>query len=418
MPFGVKAMRSTNSEMLAGGLVVSVLLSVTVGPVGVEICRASDFATEVVGYAEGTGIEIDWLDGKPFNDPNGALGRPTIDTTGDGWDIPVGDSVPLVHVYPAFRSYEVVAVGNGGQLTVKFDHAVENDPANPYGVDLVVFGNASQTIGGGQPWLNGNPGGTTAGPGILREPGIVSVSQDGQTWYTFSDGPYADDFAPTLGRVYVDDPNHADPNLGAWNDWWGGSTDPTRPLDPNDPNLSAAGFNGKTVAQMAVAYDGSAGGTGFDIGALGLDWIQYVRVDDDPCSSATTEIDALADVARGYTLTAKASRGYGHVELAPDPVADGPPPAYLPGTDVTLTAVPNGSKSFKYWKVYDPNYPSDANYIVLDSNNPIAIVMNADRKVVAVFKCGGGLEPMFPLVILAAAGGARLCRVRRNGVWS
>jgi hypothetical protein len=44
-------------------------------------------------------------------------------------------------------------------------------------------------------------------------------------------------------------------------------------------------------------YNGSAGGTGFDIGALGLDWIQYVRIVDDANSSATTEIDAIADVS-------------------------------------------------------------------------------------------------------------------------
>jgi hypothetical protein len=62
---------------------------------------------------------------------------------------------------------------------------------------------------------------------------------------------------------------------------------------------------------MIRAYNGSAGGTGFDLRWLspadyaklavdpntGRRWIQYVRIEDDPGSSATTEIDAIADVS-------------------------------------------------------------------------------------------------------------------------
>ena len=45
-----------------------------------------------------------------------------------------------------------------------------------------------------------------------------------------------------------------------------------------------------------MGFSGSAGGTGFDIGVFGLDWIKYVRIEDDPNSGVTTEIDAIADV--------------------------------------------------------------------------------------------------------------------------
>ena len=63
-------------------------------------------------------------------------------------------------------------------------------------------------------------------------------------------------------------------------------------------------FDGWTVAEIAQAYGESAGGAGFDIGRFGLSvdpetgckWIQYVRVEDNPDSSATTEIDGFADV--------------------------------------------------------------------------------------------------------------------------
>ena len=96
-------------------------------------------------------------------------------------------------------------------------------------------------------------------------------------------GPYADDFAPTASYAWDE-----------FNDVWAEELDPTRPVDPT---LAPSDFAGKTVAQMIAAYDGSAGGTGFDIGALGLEWIQYVRIEDDPDSNVTTEIDAIADVS-------------------------------------------------------------------------------------------------------------------------
>jgi hypothetical protein len=252
----------------------------------------SDFATEVVEYVKGAGVGSDWLSGDPFDNAECALGRPTVDTTGDGWYIPVSDPVPVVPVYPSFRAYELVTIGNGGYLTVKFGHRVENDPNNPYGLDLIVFGNAFQVVGGGQGWENGDPDCVTVGGTVLSEPGIVSVSQDGDVWYSFDNGPWADDFAPTLGRVY--DAEDPDNSIGDWNLWWGEPTDPTVPLDPS---LTSASFNGWTVGEIARLYDNSAGGMGFDIGVFGLDWIQYVRVSDDPNSTATTEIDAFADVA-------------------------------------------------------------------------------------------------------------------------
>ena len=276
----------------------------------------SDFATEVVEYVQGTSVGKDWISGQTFNNPSSALGRPTVDTTGDGWYINLTMPSPVVPVYPAFRSYELVTIGNGGSLTVKFDHRVENDPLNPYGLDLIVYGNAFQVIGGGQGWTNGDPDSVHTGGTGFVEPGTISVSQDGETWYTFKSGPWADDFAPTLGRQYDPDapyrpedpenPGQVDP-AWAWNLWWG---DPSNPTVPIDPELAWSSFNGSSVAEIAEAYryvdeaagfnEVSAGGTGFDLdwlGVDGLDWIQYIRVTDQSGSSATTEIDAFADVA-------------------------------------------------------------------------------------------------------------------------
>ena len=69
------------------------------------------------------------------------------------------------------------------------------------------------------------------------------------------------------------------------------------------------------------------------------------------------------------------------------------------GTEVTLTAEPDEGKAFNMWKLYDPNHPGDANYVVTDANNPITLLMNGDYEVEVKFKCGSGLEPMLPVML-------------------
>lgn len=278
----------------------------------------SDFATEVVSYTPGTGIGTDWIAGQPFADPTTALGRPTVDTTGDNFLLgPASMAIPVNPVFAPFRSHEMVTVGAGGTLILKFEKPVEDHAANPFGIDLLIFGNSQQQVGGSTSWTNGDPAATAIqSPGVgYAEPGTVSVSQDGITWYAFTNegdpnnpgGPYspydtsvashryADDFAPTLGRVF-DDVNPYQPDSDwAWNQWWGDVTDPTLPLDPS---LDFASFGGQTVEQMTKAYGQSAGGTPFDLADVGLSWIQYVRIDNFRTSAtATPEIDAVADVA-------------------------------------------------------------------------------------------------------------------------
>lgn len=249
----------------------------------------NDFATEVVSYVKGTGAVLDYISGKPFDDPNRALDRPTVDTTGDNENIPVASIVPVVGVYSAFRSFELVTIGHGGQLILKFNHPVSNDKNNPYGIDFIIFGNAQQNAG--QYWLNGNPATFIIGSSsAIEEHAVVSVSQDGNNWYRYNNGPYADSFAPTFGRIY--DPNHPDVNIGSWNHWWGRPTNPTLPVDPN---LGPSLFLGKSLACMSQVYGQSAGGTGFDLAQSGMEWVQYVRIEGN--ASCTPEVDSVADVA-------------------------------------------------------------------------------------------------------------------------
>ena len=265
-------------------------------PVPAEACNAyaydpNDFAAEVIYYDEGAGADLDWITSMPFNDPYNALGRPTIDTTGDNWNMPVSEIVPLVSVYPAFRSFELVTIGNGGELIVKFNCPVADDINNPYGIDFIVFGNSQQNTG--LYWKNKDPElFEITGSSVIEEPALVSVSQDGIFWYTFdpNTSPLADTFAPTLGRVY--DPNNANQSIGQWNQWWGDPTDPTLPIDPN---ITSHDLLGLTVAEAAQLYGDSAGGTGFDLADVGLNWMLYVKVTGN--DYVTAEIDSIADVA-------------------------------------------------------------------------------------------------------------------------
>jgi len=76
-----------------------------------------------------------------------------------------------------------------------------------------------------------------------------------------------------------------------WNQWWGDPTDPTLPLDPN---ITSYDLLGLTVAEAAQLYGESAGGTGFDLADVGVDWIQYVKFTGDDYKPP--EVDAVADV--------------------------------------------------------------------------------------------------------------------------
>ncbi len=304
---------------------VVVLLFAAVGSVASGyVYDPNDFAVEVAAYVPGTGLPKDNYTNQPFDNPFNALGRPTVDTFGDGTAAPGGQVVPVLPVYPPWRLTEVVSIGFGGHLILKFGHPVSDDINNPYGKDLIVFGNSFQQINGEEYWLAGDPRQMiTRNKGCTREPAVISVSQDGQSWFTFTMDPeyrenpdfsdpnfpgqygflgdfYADGFAPTLGRIY--DPNSADcagdPNCG----YWGELTDPTRPLDPA---VLETDLRNTSLAEICLLYGDSAGGTALDIAQFdlpadpqtGRKWIQYIRFDNPRTSGATPEIDAVADVA-------------------------------------------------------------------------------------------------------------------------
>jgi hypothetical protein len=251
-----------------------------------------------------------------FTDPNTVLGRPaTVDLADDrDEDSPV---VPITPFVPASAPDKIFRIADIRQLAppfafirrgfieVEFDHPVVDDPKNPWGIDFIVFGNALYPSGStdGSPIAGtGNPNFASVGGNIGEEPGLVEVSQDGSagSWRAIL-SPMADTFAPTLGFRY--DPDNADASLFEGNQWWGGLTDPTYPVAPNAASYIS---NGTNLAQIAKWYNGSAGGTGFDISGLdlpathdGKKWFKFVRITNNgPTSSASIncEIDAIADV--------------------------------------------------------------------------------------------------------------------------
>jgi hypothetical protein len=82
-----------------------------------------------------------------------------------------------------------------------------------------------------------------------------------------------------------------------------GGSNPTCYTCPVDPSLSAASFLGLDVSQIAALYGGSGGGLGIDLGALGLPWIEYVRVWQPGSDGYASDIDAFADVPEPLAAT-------------------------------------------------------------------------------------------------------------------
>lgn len=224
----------------------------------------SPFATEVVSFDPGIG-------GVPGYDfPEAALGEPTRTTGGSLFPAAV---TPF---QPAFLASELVSLGVGGSIILAFDHPVLDDPANPHGIDLLVFGNAFLT--------DLAPPAGVAG-GLYSEGGRIELSQDGAAWFDVA-GVEADGAMPTIGWM----------DVGPYADAGGRlPTDFTRPVDPARSPQELAGMGHLELIEM---YDGSGGGAGIDLAITGLPWIRYVRISN-AGDVSTPEIDAIADVAPG-----------------------------------------------------------------------------------------------------------------------
>ncbi len=231
---------------------------------------ADPWADRVVEYVPGTGVPSLFGSSPPiyFDQPTAALGEPTRQSVAFGGYVVSPFSAPT-------DPSEVVSLGDGGRVTVAFDEPVTDDPLNPYGIDLIVFGNAFFLTSD----FNFDAGTTISG--VDREGGLIEISDDGVQWRPVTgldaDGPF-----PTNG--YADTTDFFPSTPG------GVLSDFTLPVDPTlDPT-------GLGAAEIVAAYAGSGGGAGIDIGAYGLASVSYVRVTNPLGSGVTTEIDGFADV--------------------------------------------------------------------------------------------------------------------------
>lgn len=275
-----------------------------------EAVTAPTYAESPYGYEV---VESFTLEKSPlYNQASNVLGHPAmgIFTSSSTY----GDSGSTINpAYPAWSGGRLLSLvgdddeGTPGFVTIKFDHDVLDDPNNPFGIDFLVFGNAFGVRDSDENiQLTTDPLTVSFTGKGSYENALVEVSQDGETWYPYEKGPYADSFMPTLGYLY--DPAAPDTGLFNGNLYWGRAARATRPVNPA---CSFSSFSGLNLAQVCQRYDGSAGGTGFDLAELplpengnGVKWIRYVRIscveesnDEGDFGYNVPEVDAVADVA-------------------------------------------------------------------------------------------------------------------------
>src|SRR5437868_1271417 len=89
----------------------------------VPFITRAQFASGVVSYNPGTGFSPN------FTNSSAALGA---SASGSG----------ITPFAPPFSASQLVSIGAGGSLTLQFNTPIINNPANPFGIDLMVFGNS------------------------------------------------------------------------------------------------------------------------------------------------------------------------------------------------------------------------------------------------------------------------------------
>jgi hypothetical protein len=178
--------------------------------------------------------------------------------------------------HPPYLESQVVALGTNGTLVLEFDRPVWDDPANPHGLDILVFGNAGFVITNGDYSGGGITDGSLFGAGTGRT--RISVSADGEVYYTLVSGEL-----PAVDAWFPSD----------------GAGDPRQPVNPA---LRASDLAGKDLAGLRALYGGSAGGAGYDLAwaqdergsNVVLRAIRYVRFDQ---VEGVIQIDAVTAVA-------------------------------------------------------------------------------------------------------------------------
>ena len=235
---------------------------------GVCVARATQFAAEVVSYKSGTGFAADWSTGAGYTNKDAIIGVPARETPGK-W------GGPITPFSPPYLLGQILSIGEGGEVTLKFGKPIRDESINPFGLDFLVFGGAGFTITNGDFGGGGITDGTLFGQddGETR----VSVSADGDAWFVLDPkrAPAFDAYHPTDGSG----------DFGL----------------PVNPALDKGDFAAGGLAKFTELYDGSGGGTGYDLGwavdaagkPVALAQVRFVRLE---VLSGKAEIDAVSDV--------------------------------------------------------------------------------------------------------------------------
>lgn len=251
----------------------SALLSPAVvlgGPIG-----GDPWADEVVDYVQGSNVNPSYVN------PATVLGPPERFTGETDFG---GQFAAAVTMFNApFGTDELLSIGTGGSLVVRFDEPLTDDAAHPFGLDLIIFGNGFFVD-------DAFPDGQFTSPAAYadEEPMDVLVSADGVDWVSL--GTFSEGLFPTQG--YQDVPPQFSPPGHV----------PSNFRKPIDPALSLSSFDGLTYAQALALYDGSGGGAAIDIGPAGLAEVRFVRIENNT-PGVQLEIDAFSTVPEPASLT-------------------------------------------------------------------------------------------------------------------
>ena len=226
------------------------------------------FADHVTAYEPGIGFATDFASGLGFTNTVAALGAPSVMTPGDFGG-------PVTPFSPPFLAEQLLSIGEGGSVTFEFDPPIFNHPANPFGLDFIVYGNTGFSITNG----NFSGGGITDGSTFSQNTGTtrVAVSADKNTFYTLDPS-----LAPTVDGRY---PTDGSGRVGV----------------PTNPSFLAADFAEADHNGIQTLYGHGAGGTGYDLNwaqtsegsPIALSLVRFVRIE---VLEGKSEIDALSAV--------------------------------------------------------------------------------------------------------------------------
>lgn len=211
--------------------------------------NAVPYANSLIAFSQGVAADTG------YNNPYVVLGAPPV-ADSYGWPVSIA-SAP-------WETTDVVSLGNGGSITIAFDHQVMNNSSDvEYGIDLLVFGNSFFATD----W-------ETDGRiiGTYFEPAKIEVSQDGIIFYEIA-GVTADTLYPYTASA--GDFVHATP--------------------------AGIAYMNRQPGNVEIDYLGGCGGAQVDISnAIGvpqtLEWIMYVRATDIAGDNGIADVVGFADV--------------------------------------------------------------------------------------------------------------------------